>query len=123
MKTDIENRSDIEALVNSFYSKVKRDEMLSPIFGEVAKIKWKNHLPIMYNFWENAVFHTGVYQGNPMEVHRQLNNKQSLTPLHFKRWTELFVYTVDDLFSGKNAESIKQRAISIATVMQIKLIS
>ncbi|MCG9900147.1 MAG: group III truncated hemoglobin [Sediminibacterium sp.] len=123
MKTDIENRSDIEHLVNSFYSKVKRDEMLAPFFGKVAKINWKQHLPVMYNFWENAVFHTGTYHGNPMEVHRQLSAKKSLSPVHFKRWLELFITTVDDLYGGNNAENIKQRAISIATVMQIKLIS
>ena len=123
MKNDIESRADIEHLVNTFYSKVKRDDLLAPFFGKVAKIKWKEQLPIMYDFWENAVFHTGTYHGNPMQIHRQLSEKKPLTSIHFKRWIDLFVLTADDLYEGKNVESIKQRAISIATVMQIKLIS
>ncbi|OPZ14298.1 MAG: hypothetical protein BWZ05_02362 [Bacteroidetes bacterium ADurb.BinA245] len=44
-----------------------------------------------------------------------------MNPEHFNRWIELFTKTVDDLFEGTNATTIKQRAMSIATVMQIKI--
>jgi hemoglobin len=42
---------------------------------------------------------------------------------HFQRWTELFTATVDEMYKGEKAELIKQRAMSIATVMQIKIFS
>ena len=34
---------------------------------------------------------------------------------------KLFTTTVDELFAGSNAEQVKQRALSIATVMRIKI--
>ncbi|MEJ7676618.1 MAG: hypothetical protein WKG06_01825 [Segetibacter sp.] len=40
----------------------------------------------------------------------------------FERWLQLFNKTVDDLFEGEKAELAKQRALSIATVMQIKIL-
>lgn len=121
MKKDISNRADIESAIKTFYSKVIKDETIGYIFTDVAKVNWEKHLPIMYDFWENVIFFTGKYNGDPMNVHRHLNNVIELKADHFTRWTFLFNETIDELFSGENAERAKQRALSIATVMQIKL--
>jgi len=56
-----------------------------------------------------------------MITHRKLNLIVSLTPEHFKRWLSLFQQTIDENFEGEKAELARQRAISIATVMQLKL--
>lgn len=122
MRTDIQNRSDIQLLVDRFYDKVKKDEAISYLFNDVAKVDWEHHLPRMYDFWENIVFQTGGFTGNPMVAHLQLNQKSPLKQEHFERWLHLFFETVDELFDGDNAELIKQRAQSIATMMQIKII-
>ena len=45
-----------------------------------------------------------------------------MSKAHFDHWLMLFTTTVDDLFEGEKAEQTKQRATSIATVMQIKII-
>jgi hemoglobin len=121
MKKDIQNRKDIELLVNRFYQKVISDEMIGHIFTEVAKLNWEKHLPVVYDFWENSLFYTGAYNGNPMEMHKRLNRVIPLTPGHFDRWNQLFFSTVDELFAGEKAALAKQRAFSISTVMQIKL--
>lgn len=122
MKADIQSRSDIQLLVDRFYDKVKQDEAISYLFIDVAKVDWEHHLPRMYDFWENIVFQTGGFTGNPMAAHLQLNQKSPLKQEHFVRWLQLFFETVDELFDGDNAELIKQRAQSIATMMQIKII-
>jgi hemoglobin len=122
MKKDIENRNDIELLVNSFYDKVKADPVIGFIFNDIVQVHWKRHLPVMYDFWENTLLYTGGYTGNPMEIHRRLNQLISLTAEHFQQWTNLFTSTVDELFTGEKAELAKQRAISISTVMQIKIL-
>jgi hemoglobin len=75
----------------------------------------------MYRFWENIIFHTGSYTGNPMEVHMQLHSKCPMHRQHFEKWMELFSSTVDELFEGEKAFQAKQRALSIATVMQVKV--
>jgi hemoglobin len=123
MKNDITTTADIQLLVNSFYDKVKTDEIIGYIFTDVVKVHWKKHLPVMYNFWENSLFYTGSYEGNPMELHKHLHHIMPLTAVHFNQWTKLFTSTVDELFEGKNANLAKQRAISIATVMQIKILA
>ena len=121
MKTDIANRMDIEKLINTFYDKVKSDEVIRHFFKEVVHVNWEKHLPIMYSFWENILFHSGGYEGNPMQKHIALHMLSPLKPEHFKRWLLLFFTTVDELFEGDNAEQIKQRAKSIAMVMEMKV--
>jgi hemoglobin len=122
MKKDIENRSDVELLVNSFYDQVKQDDLVRHFFTEVVSVNWEKHLPVMYNFWENIIFHTGVaYMGNPMDIHMKLHQQSPMTKKHFDRWIQLFTTTVDQLYKGPHAEQAKQRALSIATVMQIKI--
>lgn len=121
-KKDIENRKDIELLITRFYDKVKTDPVIGHIFTEVAKVNWDKHLPVMFDFWENSVFFTGSYSGNPMKTHQNLHALFPLQKEHFNRWNELFTATADDLFAGSNTEIIKQRAISISTVMQLKII-
>jgi hemoglobin len=123
MKKDIETKEDIILLVNTFYEKVKVDKIIGYIFTDVVKMNWEKHMPKMYSFWENTLFYTGTYEGNPMELHKHLHNVIPLTKTHFTQWTTLFTNTVDELFEGKNATLAKQRAISIATVMQIKIIT
>lgn len=121
MKKDIQNRGDIELLVNSFYEKVKADPIIGYIFNDIAHVNWADHLPRMYDFWEHILFQTNSYAGNPMRVHEALNKRVALQPAHFTRWKELFLETVNDLFEGDMAELARQRALSIATVMQIKM--
>ena len=122
MKKDIENRTDIESLIRSFYEKVKTDETIGYIFNDIVKVNWENHFPVMFDFWENVLFYTGNYDGNPVEIHQHLNRVVPLTAAHFKQWNKLFSQTVDELFEGTTAMLAKQRAVSISTVMQIKIL-
>ncbi len=123
MKKDIETVQDIQLLVNSFYNKVKADTTIGFIFTDVVKVNWEKHLPVMYSFWENALFYTGTYEGNPMQIHKNLHKIAPLSAEHFKQWLHLFNTSVDELFAGKTATLAKQRALSIATAMQVKIIS
>lgn len=121
MKNDITTRKDIELLVDEFYKKVKQDETIGFIFTDIAGVNWEKHLPIMYDFFENMLFYTGSYTGNPMELHKHVNRLFPLTEVHFNQWNSLFSQTVDELFKGETAKLVKQRALSISAVMQIKI--
>jgi hemoglobin len=123
MKRDIENRRDIETLVDYFYEKIKSDSIIGYIFTDIAHVNWEKHLPVMYSFWENAIFYTGTYNGNPMQIHQHLHRVANLKTEHFEQWIRLFTSSVDELFEGDNANLIKQRAISISTAMQIKILN
>jgi hemoglobin len=121
LKKDIQNRTDIKILIDTFYSKVRVDDQIAYLFNDVAKVDWEHHLPRMYDFWEDVVFQSGKFTGNPMMVHMQLNQRSPLRKEHFTRWLQLFTETVEELFEGNNAELILQRAHSIATIMQVKI--
>jgi hemoglobin len=123
MKKDITYAKDIELLVDTFYSKVKADELIGYVFTDIAKVNWEKHLPVMYSFLENMLFYTGSYTGNPMELHKHINRLYPLTVEHFVRWNLLFNISVDELFAGEKAELAKQRAKNISAVMQIKILS
>jgi len=75
----------------------------------------------MYDFFENMLFYTGSYTGNPMELHKHVNRLFPLSDEHFKQWNQLFSTTVDELFKGDTANLVKMRAMSISAVMQIKI--
>ncbi|MFN8244457.1 MAG: group III truncated hemoglobin [Ferruginibacter sp.] len=122
MKKDIQHRKDIEGIVNRFYEKVKTDPVIGFIFTDVVKVHWERHLPVMYDFWENTIFYTGNYSGNPLESHKRLHHFFPLTPAHFDQWNKLFAEAVDERHEGEKARLIKQRAFSIATVMKIKIV-
>jgi hemoglobin len=121
MKRDIQTRKDIELLVDVFYDKVKVDEIIGYFFTEVVKVNWDKHLPRMYDFWENVLFQSGSFTGNPMAKHKQINEQSKISDAHFAQWILLFDTTVDELFFGDNARLIKTRAKSIATIMLSKI--
>ena len=121
MTAPIQSRDDIQQLVYRFYDKVRQDPQLGFIFEEVAHIDWDKHLPRMVDFWENIVWGTGNYKGQPMAVHMMLTRKHPLTAEHFNRWKELFYETIDDLFTGEIADELKMRAHAIAGVMEMKV--
>lgn len=114
VKKDIEQREDIEILVDSFYSKVKSDPLLAPVFSH---LDWPRHLPIMYDFWSSMLLGDQSYRGNPLKMHLPLAIDQS----HFSQWVFLFKETVDENFDGDKAEEVKMRAQSIAGVFQVKM--
>lgn len=123
MKRDIKTRGDIEFLIRNFYDKAKADELIGPIFVNIFKVNWDKHLPVMFDFWENTLFFTGVYTGNPMQVHKRIHRIFPLEEKHFQKWVSIFNATVDELFEGEKALLAKQRAISISAIMKAKLLS
>jgi hemoglobin len=111
---DITSRKDIELLVDKFYGRVKKDNLLAPIFEHVD---WPNHLPTMYNFWASMILGEQSYQGNPLQKHLPLAIGRS----HFSQWLLLFEQTVDENFEGRSADEVKSRAQTIAQVFQHKM--
>jgi len=122
MKKDIQNRNDLMQLVQSFYEKLLADSSIAYLFTDVAKISLEHHLPVLVDFWEGILFQTGNYHNNTLQPHLDLHAKSPLLESHFKTWLNYFNATVDELFEGEKAFMAKERALSIATVMRIKLI-
>lgn len=115
---DIANRKDIERMVNTFYSSVREDNLLGPIFNGVIKENWPKHLDTMYRFWQTVLLHEFAYKGAPFMHHRNL----PLERHHFERWLSLFNASIDQNFMGKIAEEAKWKGEKMAEMFMHKLI-
>lgn len=122
MKKDIATREDLLLLVTKFYEKLLKDDSISYLFTDVAKINLEHHLPVLVDFWDNILFQSDTYRKNAMQPHLDLHQKSPLSGHHFETWLRYFKETVDELFEGEKAFLAKERAVSIATVLQIKLV-
>lgn len=114
---DIKDLTSIKILVDEFYTRVRLDGLLGPVFGEVIKNDWQPHLDKMYAFWNAALFGVAGFRGNPFAKHAPL----PINDEHFNRWLELFTQTVDAHFAGPMADDAKNRAGLMAVMFQSKL--
>lgn len=119
MQKEIINIEDIKLLVNTFYNKVREDELLSDIFNNVIKDRWPQHLEKMYKFWQTILLEEHTYYGSPFLPHANL----PVSRTHFNRWLELFFDTIDELFEGEKAEEARWRANKMAEMFQLKIAS
>ncbi len=120
-KRDIQSREDLLRLMQEFYKKLLADDSISYLFTEIAKIDLDHHLPVLVDFWDSVLFQSDTYRKNAMQPHLQLHQQSPLQPHHFETWLRYFKASVDELFEGEKAFLAKERATSIATVMQIKI--
>jgi hemoglobin len=118
---DIRDLADIERLITRFYQKLMVDPDIGHFFTQVVHLDLAHHIPRIASFWESVLFQSGAYQGDPMVAHLALHAQSPMEAAHFEVWLQHFTATVDEMFFGYHAESAKQRAHSIATLMQIKI--
>jgi hemoglobin len=117
---DLNNRDDILHLLTSFYHKAFVDELIGHFFTEVVPLDLETHIPVIADFWEAIVFNTQGYNKNVMEIHRQISQLSKIRKDHLDRWVQIFSETIDEMFEGDKATLMKQRARSVATLMEIK---
>nr|WKN35970.1 group III truncated hemoglobin [Tunicatimonas sp. TK19036] len=108
---------DIKLLVDSYYGKVREDELLAPIFNERIGNKWPKHLEKMYRFWQTVLLGDHTYYGSPFTPHAQL----PVNKAHFNRWLELFNETINEHFTGEKAEEARWRAGKMAEMFHYKI--
>lgn len=81
---------EIDTVVAKFYSRIRADDILGPIFidrlGKSAAV-WRPHESKIAAFWKNAILFERSYSGNPMQVHMTV---PAIEPEHFAIWLALF---------------------------------
>lgn len=104
----------IDALVETFYAKVRDDDLIGPVFA--ARIEdWGPHLAQMKLFWSSVALSTGVYQGRPMPKHLPL----PIDAAHFDRWLALFEATTREVCPPVAAAHFLERARRIAESLEL----
>lgn len=121
LKKDIENREDLLLLLQAFYTKALNDDTIGHFFTDVVHLDLQVHIPVIADFWETILLNGRSYTGNAILPHLHINKLSPMEDKHFNRWLQLYSQTIDTLFQGQTAETAKQRALSIATIMRIKI--
>lgn len=101
----------IGVLVDRFYTRVREDEILGPVFAEAVGDEWGPHLQTMRNFWSSLMLASGRYKGNPMMTHLMLPR---IGERHFNRWLALWKQTTAEIFPPEVANIFVRKAESMA---------
>jgi hemoglobin len=111
---------EIQKIVYGFYTKVREDELLGPVFENEMSEDWDGHLIKMCNFWTAVMFGKSAYKGNPLEVHRRIAN---LSRAHFEHWLLVFKATLSEVRpSLEHIDAFYGRASNMARVMSGALV-
>lgn len=121
--SDIKNREDILLILKEFYEKLLVDNSINYFFTKVTNVEQhlEEHLEILATFWEQSLFLKGGYYNNMFQIHQKVHEKIPFTKEHYQTWLRHWNQTIDTCFQGNYAEQMKTQALSMATVMQIKL--
>jgi hemoglobin len=114
---DLSSRSDVHDLVVEFYRDVVVDEVLEPIFGEVAEVDWAQHIPKLIDYWCRILFGHTNYAGPVTAVHRHLHGLEPIRVEHCDRWYLLLTQSVDTQRFGPTAEHAKVHAAALVAGM------
>ncbi|MDB5441549.1 MAG: hemoglobin protein [Caulobacteraceae bacterium] len=112
------NEAMIDALVEAFYAKVRRDELLGPVFNAAVGDHWDAHLAKIKDFWSSVMLHTGRFRGSPMATHLGV---PGIGAEHFERWLDLFGLTAEEVCPPAEALAFITRANLIGQSLQFGL--
>lgn len=117
MQSNEITKENINKLVVTFYTKVLKNEIISPFFieklgSDMKSEIWQKHIKILTDFWYTISFGHGDYKGSPFAPHMQISglNRES-----FETWLKLFFESVDKLYTENIALKFKERSSIIAS--------
>ncbi|HET8736535.1 MAG TPA: group III truncated hemoglobin [Pricia sp.] len=121
-KKELKNRDDVRLLVHTFYGRIRKHDILGPIFNHII-IDWDGHLELLTDFWETQLFLKRKYFGNPVTAHQQVDDKMenTITSEHFGLWLNEWFATIDALFTGETAWIAKNRAQKMSTMLFMQI--
>jgi hemoglobin len=123
MKT-LTTKEDLACLVNAFYAKIRKDEMLGPIFNKhIAEDEWPAHLSKLTDFWEMKLLGGSQFKGSPSQKHIDVDkaSEHTIKQEHFAHWLQLWLETIDESYTGPIAERAKAQARKMATGQYISI--
>jgi len=107
--TEITEES-LRVLLIAFYEKVRKDDLIGPIFTDMIGTTdedWAPHMDRVVAFWSSVLLNTKSYGGGFMIKHAAIPN---LEMEHFKRWMEIFMPAVSEHFEVSQSIEITIKA-------------
>jgi len=115
-------KAHIKKLVIHFYLRVQKDELLGPIFNEIAQVDWDHHIPLLCQFWNSIMLKTNEYHGNAYMKHLMLGKQIEIQEHHFTRWLDLFHQEAIMHLPDNAAKEIKEKSSVIAKSLSYGLL-
>lgn len=110
---DLSTPTQVHHLVVAFYREIVFDELLEPLFGEVAEVDWAEHIPHLIDYWCHILFRTGPYAGSVTKTHRHLHELAPIRPEHCDRWYTLWRRCIDERWAGPHADHAVDHAATL----------
>jgi hemoglobin len=109
----------IRAVVDEFYDRARRDDIVGPVFNsKIAADEWPHHLCKIADFWSSMLLGSGRYDGRPMPKHMGI---PELSDAHFMRWLRLFRETVTELCTPDIAAIFIERSERIGNSFRMNV--
>lgn len=109
----------LTALVEEFYTRVRADAALAPIFNDAIDGAWPEHLEKLAAFWSSVMLGAGRYKGQPVPAH--MKHRDRITPALFTRWLGLWKTTTAELMAPDTATILQAKAERIAESLQLAM--
>ena len=119
---DLDSRIAIHGLVVAFYREVALDDLLGPVFGQVAEVDWSVHIPKLVDYWCRVVLREPCYDGYILAPHQRIHDLEPLRPEMFDRWVRLFADVVDEHWHGSMADAAKAHAAAMAATLARRIL-
>jgi hemoglobin len=120
-RADLDTRTAVHDLVVAFYREIVFDDLLGPLFEEVAETDWAVHIPRLIDYWCRILLHERGYRGALLDAHREVHEREAFRDEHFDRWYELWVASIDARWRGPRAQHAKDHAATTAALISRRL--
>jgi hemoglobin len=119
---DLDHRGAIHDCVVRFYREVVFDEVLEPMFDEVAELDWAEHIPRLIDYWCRVLLDEPNLARPIIATHSRVHDLEPFRTEHFDRWYSLWVGVVAGQWQGPYATKAMAHAARIADVLSRRLI-
>jgi hemoglobin len=116
MKFETIDEQALTILVETFYARVREDDLIGPVFNN-AIADWPEHLEKLQSFWSSVMLTSGRYKGRPLPAH--VRHADSISPASFERWLGLWRETTESLFAAGPAAALQDKAERIAESLSL----
>ena len=110
------DEESLRALVDLFYSRVRRDPLIGPVFNSAIQ-DWPEHLEKLQAFWSSVMLTSGRYKGRPLPAH--IRHAEAITAQSFERWLALSGKTTEELMPPAAAAALQEKAARIAESLSL----
>lgn len=120
-RRDLDDRAQVHDLVVGFYRELVFDDLLAPVFDEVAEVDWTRHIPKLIDYWCRVLLNEKGYDGFLLGAHREVHEREAFRAEHFERWYALWVESIDARWEGPLADTAKRHAAKVAGILSRQL--